>query len=222
MSNKKRYIGVFVFLILYSFSFTSKVEATAPSVIDCLKEDAACEENGAETTPKNEEQTEQDAQASVVGKNGSLLFSIVKMVFALLLVLALIYLLIKFLSKRNKLFHQVKALENLGGISVGQQKSIQVVRIGSKVFLVGVGENVELLQEITDEQVKHDLLHKDENEANESLGSNWLTSFLQQKQTGVKTQTNDFKQFFTNELDKLKQNRKKLINQHKQKEDEHE
>lgn len=221
MLHKKVYFSTCILSILFLFGFTSNVDAEAPSVIDCLEDKAACEEDVGDSTSETELETEQDDQKSEIGKTGSLLFSIIKTVFALILVLGLIYLLIKFLSKRNKMFQQVKALENLGGISVGQNKSIQVVRIGSQVFLVGVGENVEMLQEITDEQVKQDLLHSDEQAGDASQASQWLPTFLQSK-TDEKNRTSDFKQLFTKELDKLKKNRREMINQRKQKEDEHE
>nr|WP_245251401.1 flagellar biosynthetic protein FliO [Virgibacillus litoralis] len=144
------------------------------------------------------------------------------MFFALLLVLGLIYLLLKFLSKRNKLFQQVKALENLGGISVGPNKSIQLVRIGSRIFVIGVGENVEMLQEITEEEAKKEILHN--NASNEVETKSILTSIFQQKSGSDEANQSkkDFKNMFSSELNKLKQSRTKLINQRKQKEDKHE
>src|SRR5699024_11744787 len=54
--------------------------------------------------------------------------NIVKMVFALLLILALIYTLLCFLKKRRS-YEKAGSLENIGGISVGQQKSVQIIRI---------------------------------------------------------------------------------------------
>jgi flagellar protein FliO/FliZ len=156
--------------------------------------------------------------------NGALIFNLVKMVFALLLILVLIYLLLKFLNKRNKLSNQVKALENLGGISVGPSKSIQIVRVGSKIFLVGVGENVQLLEEIEDEQLRDEILQSYEQQSSMKAG-NFFTTFQQRltKQEGEsKDSSGEFKQLFSSELEKLKLNRKKLMNKHAEKEDSHE
>lgn len=221
MLHKKVYTAMFVFTMLFLFNFTSHAAAKDPTAYDCLENKANCEDDIKDSGSETELETDQNKteQLPEFGKSSSLFLSLVKMAFALLLVLALIYLLLKFLRKRNKLFHQVTALENLGGISVGQNKSIQVVRIGTKVFLVGVGENVEMLQEITDEEVKHDLVKKEENEGSPSQVSQWLPSFLQRK-TNENNGDDGFKQLFSEELDKLKQNRKKIINRHKQKEDE--
>ena len=41
-------------------------------------------------------------------------------------------------------------MKNMGGISLGQQKSIQLVVIGEAYYLIGVGDDIRLLKEITD------------------------------------------------------------------------
>ncbi|MFB4167485.1 flagellar biosynthetic protein FliO [Virgibacillus sp. JSM 102003] len=213
----KKKIGLVVCIIAFicTISYPVIIEAE-PSVEKCLEEDADCTQT--KTTPNDAKSDEESGGMS----NGSLLFNLVKMFFALLLVLGLIYLLLKFLSKRNKLFQQVKGLENLGGISVGPNKSIQLVRIGSKIFIIGVGENVEMLQEISEEEAKKEILHN--NESNEVQTKSLLTSIFQQKTNAdEETQSNkDFKSIFSSELNKLKQKRARLINQRKQKEDRHE
>lgn len=221
MLTKKLLFSIGIIILLFSAGFSGLVEASN-KVSDCLDGTADCEEE-LEPASSNESEMEQDESTADIENNGSLLFDLVKMFFALLLVLALIYLLIKFLSKRNKLFHQVKALENLGGISVGQNKSIQLVRIGTKVYLIGVGENVEMLQEITDDEIKKDLLHRESNEEKDFSAGALLTSFLQTKSDGTNRKgdqsKHEFKNLFSNELEKLKQNRKNIIKQQNQKED---
>ncbi|UJL47949.1 flagellar biosynthetic protein FliO [Virgibacillus sp. NKC19-16] len=224
MLIKKLLIAIGLMILLFCTAFSGLVEASN-KVSDCLDGNTECEDE-LEPTPTNESETEQDESTGGTENNGLLLFDLVKMFFALLLVLALIYLLIKFLGKRNKLFHQVKALENLGGISVGQNKSIQLVRIGTKVYLIGVGENVEMLQEITDDEIKKDLLHIESNEDKDFSAGALFKSFLQPKSDGDSYEANqskhEFKQLFSNELEKLKTNRKNIIKWQNQKEDKHE
>src|SRR5690625_2067127 len=218
-----RSISFISIIFLFVFSGIVQVQAKQPNVADCLENKADCPD-GTEKD-QNGKKTDQEEVMREVKNTGSLIFDLIKMVFALFLVLGLIYLLLKFLNKRNKLFHQVKALENLGGISVGQNKSIQIVRIGSKVHLIGVGENVEMLQEITDEEVKRDLLQ--DRESTDSQNKNMLTSFLQAKSKTDKDENatrseNEFKSLFSKELEKLKHTRKQIINGQIEKEDKHE
>jgi flagellar protein FliO/FliZ len=203
-------------LIVLPFIVTPKAEARTPSVNDCLESDTDCED---EITPLADEEDATEPIAELNNSN-SLLFDIIKMFFALLLVLALIYIMLKLLNKRNKMFNQITHLENLGGISVGQNKSIQIIRIGDKFYVVGVGDNVEMLQEITDEGMKEVLLEQ-RNEEPFQLNL-FLPSFLQKKadKNSSDQDNQDFKNLFSNELDKLKTNRARLLDRKNRREDE--
>ena len=215
---KKYFVTICLMTVILIVGFSNIAQAKTSYVTDCLEDNLDCEEE------TNELESDQDEKLTVKEDEGSLLFYIVKMFFALLLILALIYILLKFLTKRNKLFNQVKALENLGGISVGQNKSIQIVRIGTRFYMIGVGENVEMLQEINDEEVINDLLYKEE--TTEFQAGSLLKALIKPKSNKADTfedhSNNKFKGLFSNELEKLKENRKKIKNQHNKKEDIHE
>lgn len=182
--------------------------------MDCMEENAAdCEQLEEETTDLNPENEEIFAETE---QSGSLILDIVKSFFALILVLALIYTVLKLLNNKNKFTSQGKVLENLSGISVGPNKSLQLVRIGSKVYLIGVGENVQLLDEITDEEMKTELI----NQATADKGSNvntFISSLIPSKSDS--SNKKDFNQLFSNELEKLKENRKQLIKKQKEEHD---
>src|SRR5699024_10049164 len=124
---------------------------------------------------------------------------------------------------RQKLGNHVKALENMGGISVGQNKSIQIIRMGSTFYLVGVGENVELLKEITDPDIIESLLQQEDED---DFPINSLFSSLFQKNDANKeyeqsSNTNEFQSKLKQELNKIQFNRKNLIDKHTEKEDEY-
>ena len=74
----------------------------------------------------------------------------IKMVFALLFVIALLYGLLRFVNSRNKTFQTNQLIQNLGGVGVGQGKSLQLMQVGNSIFLVGIGDDITLLKEITD------------------------------------------------------------------------
>ncbi|WP_249869774.1 flagellar biosynthetic protein FliO [Oceanobacillus saliphilus] len=209
-------ISLFAIAVLFVSEVAAVPAVPAPNVTDCLAGEADCEDDAVVDA-----QETNNALLTESESPGSLIFELIKMFFALLLILALIYLLIKFLNKRNKLFNQVKALENLGGISVGQNKSIQIVRIGTQLYLVGVGDNVQMLQEITDEEIKKDIMASKERSPDDFPGGALLTSLTKKQQAGKNDSTDsNFKALFSKELENLKQNRKKMINKHK--EDTHE
>lgn len=215
------YFCVVVVLLLYVFPSITVVAAT-PNAKDCIENEINCDEMDETLNSKIKE----DEQELLVGGDNSesLALSIVRMFFALVLVLALIYFLLRFLNKRNTLLsNQVKALEKLGGISLGQNKSIQLVRVGNQVFLLGVGDNIELLMEVTEEEIKEGLLLKAENATTDFISSPLFRSLLQSKTDDNKTTGGkEFNKLFSNELDKLKKSRKKMIKMHEQKEDNNE
>ena len=65
-------------------------------------------------------------------------------------VLGLLFGLLKFVNRKNKLYDKSRFMKNMGGISLGQHKSIQLVVIGESYYLIGVGDDIRLLKEITD------------------------------------------------------------------------
>lgn len=180
--------------------------------MDCLGTKENCDEE-----IQNEEPSENEKMFSEDSSQGSVLFDLIKMFFALILVLALIYIVLKFLNQRNKLTPKGKMLENLGGISLGQSKSIQIIRVGPKVYVIGVGDDINLIEEITDEEMKQELINN-MNVTDDTMVRSLLPLF-----GSSDTNTNnkkDFKRLFSSELEKLKLNRNNLIR--KQKEDKHE
>lgn len=206
------------------------VQAAESNVEDCLNNSADCEsfDNIYTDEQSNDNDTEDssDDENNPLGIDGdqntpSLFASFIKMIFALLLILGLIYVMLKFVNRHQQLFQQTQTLENLGGISVGQNKSIQVIRVGSKFYLIGVGDNVQLLKEIKDESIKDTLMNK---QVDEPLTfKQWFRSLLplNTKQTKQVKQS-PFNDLLADELNKMKQNRQKMIDRFEKKEDTHE
>nr|GGG68948.1 hypothetical protein GCM10011398_11110 [Virgibacillus oceani] len=219
---KKAALSVAAVLLVFITGIHDHAFAKAPNAKDCIEGNAECPD--LENSTSNESEPDDSAANTKVNEdNGLSIFTLIKLFFSLLIVLGLIYALLKFLNKRNKLFQKVKALENLGGISVGPNKSIQIVRVGGKFYLIGVGENVEMLHEVTDQEVINDLLHN--NEPSEFQAGTLFTSLFKQKaetDDASKKKNNDFNKMFATELDKLKTSRKKIIDQFSGKEDKHE
>src|SRR5699024_359573 len=159
-----RYVTLFFMIILLSFANLT-VHAERKNVTDCL-EGENCEElqqsTEIELNNTNDMLVESENKSS-----SSFFFNFLKMIFALLLVLALIYFILTFMKKRNKLRANSDLLGNLGGISLGTNKSVQLIKVGDKVYLIGVGENVELMKEITDESLIETLLTETEDRSEE-------------------------------------------------------
>ncbi|MFV9509847.1 flagellar biosynthetic protein FliO [Tepidibacillus sp. LV47] len=74
-----------------------------------------------------------------------------KLIFFLSLILVMIYFLFRFLSRKNG-FLRSNAFQHLGGIPLGQNKSIQLVEIGQKIYVLGIGQEVRLLHIIDSQE----------------------------------------------------------------------
>ncbi|WP_263707452.1 flagellar biosynthetic protein FliO [Shouchella tritolerans] len=129
-------------LLLVGLAGFSPAEAKDCSVNDVL-ENGECDEELAQ-----EEVEEAEAEAEALMEPPWLSF--VKMIVALVVVIALLYGLLRFVNKRAKTFQETKALHLVSGVSLGQNKSVQLVKVGETLLVVGVGDQVQLLKEIAD------------------------------------------------------------------------
>lgn len=77
---------------------------------------------------------------------GQLLWVIV----VLIAIIAAIVLLVRWLGRKNQHFFQKKAMRVVGGVGLGPSKSIQIVEIGSKLYILGVGEDINVIDTLAD------------------------------------------------------------------------
>ncbi|AQQ54122.1 flagellar biosynthetic protein FliO [Planococcus lenghuensis] len=124
-------------LISVAIILSPAAASAAPSVSDALEngtiDDEAIEET--ETTGENDT---------------SLISVIVKLVFYTALIVVLIYALIKFLALRQQKLQPNQAVQLMGGTPLGNNKSLQLVKVGGQVYLIGVGDEVTLIKEFSD------------------------------------------------------------------------
>jgi flagellar protein FliO/FliZ len=90
-----------------------------------------------------------DPMANITGTFDSIKM-IGQVIFFLVLIIVLFLVLIKFLAKKNQYSPFGRSIRSLGGVPLGQNKSIQIVEIGHSLFVVGVGENIQMLEKIDD------------------------------------------------------------------------
>jgi flagellar protein FliO/FliZ len=84
--------------------------------------------------------------------------SFVQVIITLAVIIGIIVLLIRFLARKNKMWSSGRTMRVLGGVTLGQNKSMQVVDIGGTLYIVGVGEDITLLDKITDAQAIQDII----------------------------------------------------------------
>lgn len=100
----------------------------------------------------------------------NLLGNLFTVIVVLGLIIALIILLVRFLGKRNRYLSQSHAIRTLGAIGLGPNKSLQVIELGGNIYLVGVGENISLVDKISNPDEVASLVQAFENEGMELAG----------------------------------------------------
>ncbi len=150
-------------LLVLFIAVPPQVQATNGSVTDWLKE------KGDE--PKSNNQEEKPPE--IASTNTNVFFLLLKMIFYTIVVVGLIYLLIRFLAKRQRKMQNHSVLNQIGGTSLGNNKSVQIIQLGNTLYMLGVGENINLLKEINDEEeIKNILEHSQMNKS----GAQFLTN----------------------------------------------
>lgn len=145
-------------------------------------------------------------------KNVGLTFwDFLRMIFTMIFVVALLYFVLRFIGKKTKSYQKASFIENIGGTSLGGNRSIQLVKVGERVLIVGVGENIQLLAEIKDDGERNELLDEYNQKIEQmiqpsDLLTKWKDRFMQPK-----TDQTSFTTKFKHELEQMKESRKQLV-----------
>ncbi len=193
--------------------------ASVADLLNSDSEDQINDESDREV-PMNEadEGTNEEEEDIAFQNDRSLLIDFLKMLAALAAVLLLIYYLLKFIQKRSRLYQQTRALENLGGISLGANKSVQIVRVGDEFYLIGVGDDVQLLAKIDDPNTLEELLKSETNaKENPSSFQNILKSFQNRNKNPY--QQEETKNNIQTEFETMKSMRERIMNRYHNKDE---
>ncbi|KHE71979.1 flagellar biosynthetic protein FliO [Halobacillus sp. BBL2006] len=209
--------------LLSLFLWSSQtVTLASPSATECFKNpelqgcptpDSESDSLGSPVDPENEDAVE---------STPSLLWNIIKLIFALFFILALIYGLLKFFNNRNIVFSKNRTMENLGGMNLAPNRSIQAVRVGKQVFILGVGESIELITEVTDRETKDALVKQEDQQGMDTAFGfeKWIDKFKKTKNSSTPPSNVQFQQLFETQLKDMKNKRQRLTKQQEDRGDE--
>lgn len=140
-----------------------------------------------------------------------------KMVGALVFTLALLYFLLKFINTKNRTFGGDRSIQNVGGVGLGSNRSVQLVKVGNRILVVGVGETVNLLKEIESEEEVEQLLAKENTQQGQLIDqtTSLFNKLLKGKgnQDSSANEPSDFKSLMDRQLRQLSEGRKKVHEQ---------
>ncbi|CAH0119821.1 flagellar biosynthetic protein FliO [Paenibacillus sp. MSJ-34] len=80
----------------------------------------------------------------------SAVLNVVWVIVAMIIVIALIVVVAKFLGQKNRTWLKNRSIRTLGAIGLAQNKSLQVLEIGNTIYVIGVGDDVRLVDKVSD------------------------------------------------------------------------
>lgn len=195
---------LFLLAALLSPVGLASAEQLNKSVEDCLKKPESCNDGQADKTTK-----QSDDKKSQVGVG---FLDFLRMILATAFVAALIYFLLKFINKKSIMYKSSQLVENLGGTSLGANRSVQIVKAGNKLLIVGVGENIQLLKEIDDPE-EYSQVIQEYNSKMEQLvqPSDIVTRLLKRAKKDGGNQRSEFSALLKNQLNDMASGRKKML-----------
>ncbi|WP_432359321.1 flagellar biosynthetic protein FliO [Sporosarcina sp. UB5] len=209
-----------IYILFIPTETYAETDSNSKSVSDWYGTDDDSGQGSTNVIDKDEPAANHSQDGAAVGLSW---WDYTKTLLALFFVVGLLLALLKFINRKNRAFSQHRLMKNVGGLSLGQQKSIQLVVIGDSYYLIGVGDEVRLLKEITDaHEVKalENYFEEEEYHSPPGLMNKWLTMFPLRKGdlSEEGDEPADFKKMFTSRLDELKAERKKHLNRLAEKE----
>lgn len=210
-------LGVITLFFILPTQFVSADD----NVLNCIENPEECKEDNSFIDGKDDEKKETEQPVGVTA------WDYTRTIFALIFVVALLIGVLKFINNRNRLYDKNRLMKNMGGLTLGQHKSIQLVHVGNTYYLIGVGEEIRLLKEITDEEEIATLVEYYE-EVDDTVSQGFLNNLLTKmtskksnkssKMGDEKQGTQDFGNIFNTRLEEMKEERKRRLSQMTEKE----
>ncbi|RTR35870.1 flagellar biosynthesis protein FliZ [Robertmurraya yapensis] len=202
-----------LFVVLLSTDI--KVYAEPEDSVKELFEKPKDENTETKQTPEKEAEDITVQENTTVGITA---WDIIKMIFATIFVIALLYFLLKYINKKSHGYKDSQLIQNIGGAPLGANRSVQMIKVGERVLVVGVGENIQLLKEIEDEAEVRQIIEDYNNKMEQLISpSDIVTKVLQRTKTlnvfEKEKENTSFSSVLKSQLDKISKDRKKLYDE---------
>ncbi|WP_203362315.1 flagellar biosynthetic protein FliO [Bacillus sp. REN10] len=215
----------FIVLILFSvalFTGNDSVAWAEPfnnNVKDCIEHPEKCKQDIDKKEQKQSYKEDENSQAV-----GLSIWDFVKMIGALAFVVGLIYVLLRFVNQKSRSYQKTKLIQHIGGTPLGGNRSVQIVKVGDRLLVLGVGEDIQLLKEISDQEEYDRFLQQYNDQMDQMLQPKDMVSNVINKWTSDRKNTNEdqekFKKVFEDKLSHMKLSREKAIRKMNSKEKE--
>ncbi|WP_100403052.1 flagellar biosynthetic protein FliO [Bacillus sp. FJAT-42315] len=180
------------------------------NVKDCINNPEKCQQDV--NTKEKQQSNKGNENVQAVGLS---IWDFVKMIGALIFVVALIYFLLRFVNQKSRSYQKTKLIQHIGGTPLGGNRSVQIVKVGDRLLVLGVGEDIQLLKEISDREEYERFLQQYNDQVDQMLQPQDMMSNVLKKwksdRTNADEDQKEFKQVFEDKLSHMKLSREKAI-----------
>ncbi|MFB1081099.1 flagellar biosynthetic protein FliO [Jeotgalibacillus sp. JSM ZJ347] len=184
--------------------------ASPGNVIDCMGDN-----------PSEECQEQNVPAISDSGEPSGINFwTFVRLIGALAFVVILLFALLKFVNSKTKNFQQSRLIKNMGGTTLGGNRSVQIVKIAGSYYILGVGEDVNLIKEVTTPEEMAELeSYFDQSETiQQSPVAGWIEKLKDRSAGREMKEEQSFGSLFKDQLREHRTERQKMFEKAKSKE----
>lgn len=178
----KNWIRILTISLLVSLLPLSVVEAKEGTVYELFEKDLPADQS--------------ETKASPISEKDSVVPYALKFIGSFLLILLLLFIVLKYLSKKTKMYAGGGPFHALGGHSLGNNRSLQMVMVGDTLYLLGVGEDVNLIRTIPPGEEQRRLL--------ESVGDKPIDTVTKWGSQLKKTSQEKWDEFLLKQLNEVK------------------
>ncbi|CAH0346179.1 flagellar biosynthetic protein FliO [Bacillus sp. CECT 9360] len=158
-----------------------------------------------------DKEPESEKEAASSGSTELSFWDFARMVFATIFVVALLYIALRFINKKSRSYQKANFIENIGGTSLGSNRSVQLIKVGNSILVVGVGETIQLLKEIDNEEEYGELLQNYNEKMEQMIQPGDFITKLKQKFIVSDANSTGFSSQFKKQLEELSKDRKKVV-----------
>ncbi|MGO4887769.1 flagellar biosynthetic protein FliO [Anaerobacillus sp. MEB173] len=224
----KQTISIIVCLVIYLVPFDSsfvQAEQDNKTVLEAIENEKKETQQPDPATEQNGSVNEEQIADEFVVENQSLFFVLIQMLGALIVVIGLIYFLLRFVNKKTQSFRSHQTIQNIGGVGLGANRSVQLIKVGDRLLVVGVGDSIQLIKEIdSDDEVKKiiDQQNSQSDQLEQSFSSigQWVKKRVIQDDQTMNPKQIRFGELLENKLKDVKKTKKDAYEVIKEKENE--
>jgi flagellar protein FliO/FliZ len=148
-------------------------------------------------TDKGQKNTDATQGTPSARENSSLVPQLLKFIFSFAAIIILLLLCLKFLKAKSKQIPSQGPIYAMGGHSLGGNRSLQLMMIGKTLFILGVGNDVQLLRTIEPGEEQDSIL--------QSLVEETKKRPMPKLFSFKKKQTEDWEQTFLSQMNQVHQ-----------------